>query len=535
MKYFIFLNLFFLISSHTAQAGLIHAYFKLQSILEAKAIEEQRKCYIRSKTQQIFLEHSSSYFERIYRDKVTEAYLKSKAKNLDKNTVFLALGNSERPLTTKEKAEIAQLANELESNQFQIAYDYDSNAAEVIEHFVNSSNRIGITGEYHSKLIHGFTLENPFPRMQQILQFKKIIISPHSLLGIGLLLEGTRESNQFLIFDPKQNSESTVSHFSNQSWKASFQKDNHSTTFPKNHLIAHDPLPLSKFVFNFLLQTFHREQYPLNHRSSEITEENDIEIPPAFRHQIFHDKRQLVEWLTEHRIDSAYSDKKLPLSPTIPEILSSISGTQLIESYKRSKNSLNLSLELSHYLKSDQRTPFEVALLLSNQTHHFFNPLEEECINVLIDHRLPTITDRSSSCLRTAKRLVSTKGIQTFERPILNGPEHFSLVVENFRVSEFQDQTLMISNFQEEIPVFLKRRALIIATPGGSETIRTLATIFIHTATNLEHFPPIIFIGTSYYGELFSWLKHLNLPSKVKTNLFLINSSQELAELLDKI
>lgn len=92
----------------------------------------------------------------------------------------------------------------------------------------------------------------------------------------------------------------------------------------------------------------------------------------------------------------------------------------------------------------------------------------------------------------------------------------------------FQTVTFSASGYPTRIPLLLHQKRVIDFVPGGSGTMRELATVLVKMAAEPNFELRIVFTDKGYYQGLHQWLQSLPLTPSVKARIKLVDSGLEL-------
>lgn len=98
-----------------------------------------------------------------------------------------------------------------------------------------------------------------------------------------------------------------------------------------------------------------------------------------------------------------------------------------------------------------------------------------------------------------------------------------------------QTLTLCASDYTDRIPLLLAHKSLIVFAPGGSGTVRELATSLVHSSLEPENKPLITFLHQGYYGGLVEWFKSSQLPENLKSRFRLVDTLHEMNEVVREL
>jgi predicted Rossmann-fold nucleotide-binding protein len=109
-----------------------------------------------------------------------------------------------------------------------------------------------------------------------------------------------------------------------------------------------------------------------------------------------------------------------------------------------------------------------------------------------------------------------------------------SLATEKRISTEAQSFTIATGGYETRIPVLLEEVPLAVFAPGGMGTMRELAVVLVHEASQNDH-RWISFIGRQYYGGLTDFMASLPLPKEILERVSVVKSSQEMLAVVKEI
>ena len=97
------------------------------------------------------------------------------------------------------------------------------------------------------------------------------------------------------------------------------------------------------------------------------------------------------------------------------------------------------------------------------------------------------------------------------------------------------DLTIPTQGYEERIPLILQDKNFVIVGPGGSGTMKELATTFVQIGSGVEHLHPhLIFIGRSYYENLARFILKV-LPPFYLDRMTLVDKPEELNQYMKEL
>lgn len=106
------------------------------------------------------------------------------------------------------------------------------------------------------------------------------------------------------------------------------------------------------------------------------------------------------------------------------------------------------------------------------------------------------------------------------------------LFSEKETASEVQTLSISVSNYEQRIPLLLRGKRLVIFAPGGSGTMKELATTLLLFGKDQE-MPDLVFLG-EYYKPLLEGLAPL-LSEKIRKKIHLVDSINHFSDLMKSL
>jgi hypothetical protein len=145
------------------------------------------------------LKNPQSSEARVFRDLINKQILEMEVGH-DK-VVVIAAGNALSEMSAGQARSLEQMTRELVNKGYRILYDADAKGAEAIKAAAGDV-ALGISGNNAASGDRVVVIENPYMRMESFLAAREIIMTPDSVLGVGLLFEGQGMSNvKFRVLD----------------------------------------------------------------------------------------------------------------------------------------------------------------------------------------------------------------------------------------------------------------------------------------------------------------------------------------------
>ncbi len=419
----------------------------------------------------------NSYSQTV-RDEISAYWFSKKLAISAERTVFLALGNKMNPLSPEVASKVSELARGIYEKGSRVLYDADSQAASLIREAVPRGYRLGISGLWEAMSDDVLVISNPYIRMNQLLTIESIVISPDSVLGLGLLIEGYGNfKNKFSVFDPlNQWPKHGLSNWSSSVAESPVNLGISYPTYkePKTYSSVED---LIKSIFYF----------SYSHFSSSF----------------------------------GASLKKIPQVEYL-DFLNQFESKDIFEIHERAESYSRKSNILTLHPKTGQRIPGGAVLFGSGSGSYHYEPLVQAAVRKLAKESNPIVTGGAGGFMQTANRVACQEGALSIGIPLGGSHRIFS---ELFTADGDHDLTLAVPGYEFRIPLLLQDRKFILVAPGGSGTMKELAVTLVKFATELgsNDSADIFFLSGAYYGSLFGWLEKLPLPASFRKKVFLYN------------
>ncbi len=150
---------------------------------------------------------------------------------------------------------------------------------------------------------------------------------------------------------------------------------------------------------------------------------------------------------------------------------------------------------------------------------------------VLGENGITVVTGGSGGYMEAANAGAYNAGSYSIGVP-LGG---FSLKGERRIADEYQTHTISSSGYETRIPLLLNKREMVILVPGGGGTMKELATTFVQMAAQGQASPVLVLVAKDYYHGLYQEIQNSNLPESLKHKVFLVDSKQEMQELINQM
>lgn len=154
-----------------------------------------------------------------------------------------------------------------------------------------------------------------------------------------------------------------------------------------------------------------------------------------------------------------------------------------------------------------------------------------QVVKVLASWGVPITTGGSGGVMEIANTAAYDAGAPSVGIPIVGS---FSIKTEKSVANAVHTLTLPVSGYTSRIPLLIDGKKLIVVAPGGSGTVKELATLLM--AQNAQLDPEIVymFIGKKYYGSLVEGLRKY-LPASLVKNFLVVDSAEEAVNELNKL
>ncbi len=384
-----------------------------------------------------------------------------------KNKVTLLVGGSHKQINLLDLVEIEKIVYELLARQYLVVFDAESVYASHLSKLLGS-NGIPIFAKSSldsETLQNNIVINNDYLRMRAFSESELVITTPHSVAGLGLMLEGQITH----VLDTSGKFE--VNSISDWSWNLFNKKRDLGVKFNKPQVVraAVDTLSYKKnysFVTHKLDEV--REFIPFKRFEVRdlsadsiirIGEEatsyvNVLEQNRGLGGSVFFGSSRLDDYSAPLIYESAYQLGLLGYA-----VATGGSGGAMEVANSGAYNSGAISIGVPLGGKSSLATELEVSKSIQTNT-------------------------------------ISTTGYE--ERiPILLGDGKDS-------------------------------RKIIVVAPGGAGTIKEFAVSLVRANGKLDDIKQIVFLDSDYYGQLFDWIQKSAISPEIKEKIVLIDSSKEM-------
>ncbi|MEO5969187.1 MAG: hypothetical protein ABIQ95_04605 [Bdellovibrionia bacterium] len=430
-------------------------------------------------------EVASTPLSNAIQDAVSLEYLNAQISKIKRGAVFLAIGNSETELSDELKTLMGTLIEKLLERQVLILFDQDSKAAEWIEKQVPLERRLGISGNWalwrehqshpEKKMI---VIENSFNRMSLILSISKIIFSPDSILGAGLLISGEKSSSEFAVLDPLKKWKSYLS-----SWSYGLRSGlgvRYSGREPE--VLDFEGYCGLSFISDFHLLS--------NYRSI------DGGLPPFE-----------------------------PL-----KIIQALSSEKILDLAETAARFSELSMTLHKGLHLTEGFTTGAVVFGSSREEPQFRNLVIDAVKALAEANNPIVTGGAGGFMRTANKEAFRSHVPSIGIPMGGGAR---LMTELKSFDEFHSLTLNVSGYSERIPLLLQDRQWVIIAPGGMGTMKELGVTLTQFAAEGTNGARIVFLSSHYYGPIFKALSQNIFPESFRSRVKLADDLEGMRKILD--
>lgn len=442
------------------------------------------------------------------RDELAEYYFDNVvSKNASKKhdfPIFLAIGNGDSQFSGPEQKQIHDLASKLYHYGYLVVYDADSAITPIIKKAVPKGRRLGISGNHSHESSGTLVIDNPYTRMMSILSIHEILISPDSVTGMGLFIKGMNQrKNRFKVLDL------------NDQWV------NSGLSQWVSHLDSGSVVEVIEEV-----------------RCPRSVKNLGIRYPSDQEPKVYNGSSSIVFSLNNYahywyEYASYGIDSFIP-SADLGAILSEIHPDRFEEIIQNGNTFAKSFTLLDNFFKGGRAVVF--GSTLKNST---YEDLVRRTVEVITQAQLSIITSGGGGLLEVAnqvthdqKHIQKNPNVVSIGIPIEN--PSWSLPLEEAPARHCHDLTLPAEGYTQQIPLLFQNQKLFVFTPGGENTLRELAALLIKIGSKNETEAPLVFVGRHYYTGLVSWLKKLNLPEKFKDKIHLVNSAEEMQEIVDQ-
>ncbi len=389
----------------------------------------------------------------------------SRVKSIVRNhaSVSVLFGDPQNRLNLKDLAfseQYAQFIRRLIDAKVVILYDADSRAAESIRALVGDQG-IGISAVADPPT-GTVTVQNPYLRLKLFEAPDRVVMSPRSIIGAGLILSSEKhvtvlgQSDSFVLRPA--------------AWKDSI---------PRHLGLRFSSSP------------------------SLLTRPSDFVVPTYYK------------W-TGAKFD-------LSLEKTISSLFASdfddiFSAAALLAEGERAMNEL----------------PGGAVILGSSTNDPDYTDLVYQSGRKLGARGIPISTGGSGGYMLVANTAAYDSGTHSIGIPLTG---RFQLDSEKIVGSKTQTLTVGSDSYHSRIPLLLHHREIIVFAPGGSGTIREMATALVAMARSKgeeENPPELVFLSSQYYGPLVEQLRRA-LPEPLRGLVHLVDTADDWDPLLDNI
>ncbi len=400
-----------------------------------------------------------------------------------RNNVVLLLGNSFEEPTPELQVKYKTLIEKLLKDGKNIIYDADSKVAPLIAQLAGKRS-IGISGSKPGDSV--FYISNPYIRLKVLGESSRVIMSSDSILGRGLLMENKIS----VIFDPsqilKEFSNSRSGWFSSSNplgrWRDDLQSKNINLgiSYPIDVPVTESTTSVVEKVHSYY--------------SSSPTDFNFNTITPD----------SLLDIMSSYSISNA-----IEYAVEFP------SGIQKLEVDANTNNAI---------------PPGAVVFGSSNDVNRY-KILVYETAKTAGQAGVTIATGGSGGYMEVANAGAYEAGAHSIGIP-LGG---FGLSAEKTIASDKHTNTISAKGkYEFRIPWLLHNRSLVIFAPGGSGTVKELATTLVDLAAHPERSQNIVFLSTDYYGVLLKVLSK-GMPDSFKSRFLAIDKGPDILKVINEI
>lgn len=168
----------------------------------------------------------------------------------------------------------------------------------------------------------------------------------------------------------------------------------------------------------------------------------------------------------------------------------------------------------------------------SSGLHESFIDQTYEVSRRLAELGIPVTTGGAGGMMLVANMAAFDAGGHSIGIPIAGRNQ----LKEETRVySEFQTDTVPVSNYASRVGLLMQNREFVVVVPGRSGTMREVATALIELGAKSENSPKIMFVNFSYYQPMVDWLRAGNeIPAPFLRKIALIDDVSELDQHFDE-
>lgn len=518
---------------------------------------------------------SNDPYDIAVNDIVISERLKSYA--AQRPSIFIAAGNIysdyEDPNNALAQA-LEVLLRSLAGRDVLVVYDADSNASVLIERMVPKNQRLGISGTEeiwapNSGLI--YTIKNPHLRLNTILAFKHIYVSPDSILALGLLVEKNRSTNgrtyystslhlKFGLHDWYRKLEYPQTRYGQ--WPEQYANRRRVVVEPDSPKIHRSVMsrlkkkwkePPTPDAFNRPIEVAHQPQAKVptteERQTSEAESKESLEAftiaQPPIDFGVFRgDFKNLgisyagAEMSVGGPLELA-NEMPFTVLKKAPEfnlfdsyLLESFENFKqrdidapfvFAQSYSEKEKSIDQKLRDNCFQDFRKTNLYAGAVLFgSGRGGSYFEPLVKNSVKIVASSGLSVTTGGEAGFMEIANRAAKEIGIYSVG---------ITLGKTTYFRHDYHSETIMADGYDQRIPFLLYKKALVIFAPGGTGTMTELATTLVKMASD-NKFVPVAFLDVNYYGGLAAWFKSLNLPKEFANSIKFIESAEKMKELL---
>ncbi len=453
---------------------------------------------LRERALEVLSSSTQTEFRNELRSRLSSKWLNRFGRNLDK-LVFLGMGSPKTSFDPRELQELIQLCRGLEEQGQIVTYDADSSAASIIEQYIPEA-RLGFTSLPERAGNRILYIGNPFLRMKAMLAAKVLIISPSSVSGIGLLIEGQEsEGKTFIIFDPMER-------------------------WPKNGLArwsqSLDSGEIGRVENLGIKYTSIREPEVQPHANQIL-----LRLDPKRQEHFYSDYSLEGHSRKERRYFPEFSEMAFVKS------LSDDSLGRLMRGMKSYSEGIDL---LTHDNGKEKPLLASGAVVFgSSKGSPLYNPLFIDTVTYFAQKGLPIATGGSGGFMQVANSVAKIYGTASIGIP-LSGAKQF--LFRETREGFDQTHTIPVPDYEDRIPLLLYGKDVVIFAPGGVGTMKELATTLVQQGGgDFERSETsIFFVSQEYYRGLYEFLNVLPLGEVIKKRIRLIGSVEDLGRRLDE-
>ena len=396
--------------------------------------------------------------------------------------VALAVGNPFTELSHRTKEEIRELIQKLDKEGYAIVYDADSLEANVIYETLGD-RALGISGNPNLRTFSPSNIrviENPFLRMETFATATKIVITPKSVLGLGILME--HFSTKVVVLNTEGSWKKGLA-----AWRQSFdrgQGEGFDPFRPKNLGITYSDF-----------------DEPKAHKTGDEI----ASVIIAANKYITFQKRTTGSFATS--------------------ILDIIEASHVAPFQRKAEDYFNLSNQLRNHAIRNQFPNNGAAFLGSKDPVNSYEKAVADVVETVVAMGFSITTGGSTGLMTTANEVASNYEGYSIGIPMGSIGESNVSGIHHLKVST--------DSYEQRIPLILQDKEMVLVGPGGAGTMKEVATVFAKFAVgNAINQPELVFIGSDYYQGLQHFL-NTNLPQPVLDRMAIVNSGKELLEVMN--